>query len=144
MLLFLTSNWRLVSAVCVLDDSLTCIHRSFGDVLSRLFWIVPCPTDPTMITTTKKSIFVSLNFSNASPVPFVNGVELKNVGRLFFSCRYDSTVITLDVKLHPHFHCHWQLFVLMCHEAGQSAFLHTQLHLSTNFDHILFSNVSWH
>jgi len=29
-----------------------------------------------------------------------------------------------DVKLHPHFHCHWQLFVLMCHEAGQSAFLH--------------------
>jgi len=23
-----------------------------------------------------------------------------------------------DVKLHPHFNCHWQLFVLMCHEAG--------------------------
>jgi len=29
----------------------------------------------------------------------------------------------------------------MCHEAGQSAFLHTQLYLSTNFDHYLFSNV---
>jgi len=49
-----------------------------------------------------------------------------------------------DVKLHPHFHCHWYLFVLMCREAGQSAFLHTQLYLSTNLDHILFSNVSWH
>jgi len=45
-----------------------------------------------------------------------------------------------DVKLHPH----PQLFVLMCHEAGQSAFLNTQLYLSTNLDHILFSNVSWH
>jgi len=49
-----------------------------------------------------------------------------------------------DVKLHPHFHCHWQFFVLMCHEAGQSVFLHTQLYLSTNLDHILCSNVSWH
>jgi len=49
-----------------------------------------------------------------------------------------------DVKLHPHFHCHWQLFVLMCHEAGHSAFLHTQSYFSTNLDHILFSNVSWH
>jgi len=48
-----------------------------------------------------------------------------------------------DVKLHPHFHCHWYLFVLMCHEAGQSAFLHTQLYLSTTLDHILF-NISWH
>jgi len=28
----------------------------------------------------------------------------------------------------------------MCHEAGQSAFLQTQLYLSTNLDHILFSN----
>jgi len=27
----------------------------------------------------------------------------------------------------------------MCHEAGQSAFLHTQLYLSTNFDHILLA-----
>jgi len=35
-------------------------------------------------------------------------------------------------------------FVLMCYEAGQSAFLHTQLYLSTNLDHILVSNVSWH
>jgi len=26
----------------------------------------------------------------------------------------------------------------------QSAFLYTQLYLSTNFDHILFNNVSWH
>jgi len=33
-------------------------------------------------------------------------------------------------------------FVLMCHKAGQSAFLYTQLYLSTNLDHILFSNVS--
>jgi len=49
-----------------------------------------------------------------------------------------------DVKLHPHYHCHWYLSVLMCHEAGQSAFLHTQLYLSTNLDHILFGNVSWH
>jgi len=49
-----------------------------------------------------------------------------------------------DVKLHPHFQCHWQLFVLMCHEAGQSAFLHTQLYSSTNLDYVLFSNVSWH
>jgi len=49
-----------------------------------------------------------------------------------------------DVKLHPHFHCHWQLFVLICHKAGQSAFLHTQLYLFTNLDHILFTNVSWH
>jgi len=49
-----------------------------------------------------------------------------------------------DIKLHPSFHCHWLRFVLMCHEAGQSAFLHTQLYLSTNLDHILFSNVSWH
>jgi len=49
-----------------------------------------------------------------------------------------------DVKLHPHFHCHLQLFVLMCHEADQSAFLLTLLYLSTNLDHILFSNVSWH
>jgi len=47
-----------------------------------------------------------------------------------------------DVKLHPHFHCHWKLFVLMCDEAGQSAFLHTQLYLSTYLNHILFSNVS--
>jgi len=42
-----------------------------------------------------------------------------------------------DVKLHPHFHCHWQLFVLMAgddDETGQSAFLHS--HLSTNLDHI--------
>jgi len=30
------------------------------------------------------------------------------------------------------------------HKAGQSAFLHTQLYLSTNLDRILFSNVSWH
>jgi len=29
----------------------------------------------------------------------------------------------------------------MCHEAGQSAVLHAQLYLSTNLDHILFSNV---
>jgi len=35
-----------------------------------------------------------------------------------------------------------RIFVLMCHEAGQSAFLHTQLYLSTNLNHILFSNVS--
>jgi len=27
----------------------------------------------------------------------------------------------------------------MCHEAGQSAFLHTLFYLSTNLDHILFS-----
>jgi len=27
----------------------------------------------------------------------------------------------------------------MCHEAGQSAFLHIQLYLSTNLDHILFA-----
>jgi len=47
-----------------------------------------------------------------------------------------------DVKLHSHFHCHWLLFVLMCHEASQSAFLHTQLYLSMNLDKILFSNVS--
>jgi len=26
----------------------------------------------------------------------------------------------------------------MCHEAGQSAFLHTQLYLSTKLDHILY------
>jgi len=32
----------------------------------------------------------------------------------------------------------------MCHEAGQSAFLSTQLYLSTNLDYFLFSNVSWH
>jgi len=44
-----------------------------------------------------------------------------------------------DVKLHPHFHCHWQLFVLMCHEAGQSAFLHTQLYLSTNLRILIIS-----
>jgi len=49
-----------------------------------------------------------------------------------------------DVKLHPDFHCHWQLFLLMCHEAGQSAFRHTLLYLSTNLDHILFSNISRH
>jgi len=30
---------------------------------------------------------------------------------------------------------------IVCLEAGQSAFLHTQLYLSTNLDHILFSNV---
>jgi len=36
------------------------------------------------------------------------------------------------------------IFVLMCHEAGQSVFLHTQLYLFTNLVHILFSNVSWH
>jgi len=35
-------------------------------------------------------------------------------------------------------------FVLMCHEAGQSAFPHTQFYLSTNLDNILLSNVSWH
>jgi len=29
-------------------------------------------------------------------------------------------------------------------EAGQSAFLHPHLYLSTNLDHILFSNVSSH
>jgi len=29
----------------------------------------------------------------------------------------------------------------MCHEAGQSAFLHAHLYLSTNVNHILFSNV---
>jgi len=34
------------------------------------------------------------------------------------------------------------VFVLMCHEAGQVAFLHIQLSLTTNLDHILFSNVS--
>jgi len=39
------------------------------------------------------------------------------------------------VKLHPHFHCLWQLSVLMCHEAGQSAFLHTQ----TNLYHIFLA-----
>jgi len=39
-----------------------------------------------------------------------------------------------DVKLHSHFHWHWLLFVLMCHEAGQSAFLHTNFYLSTNLD----------
>jgi len=98
MLLFLTSNWRLVSVVCVLD-----VHPPFGDVLSPLVWIAPCPTDPTMMTTTKKSIFVSLNFSNASPGPFVNGVELKNVGRPFFSFRYDSTVTTLPQILLPRY-----------------------------------------
>jgi len=50
------------------------------------------------------------------------------------SRRVRSTVIAVylveyarpghDVKLHPHFHCHWLLFVLICHEDGQSAFLH--------------------
>jgi len=35
-------------------------------------------------------------------------------------------------------------WVIMCHDASQSAFLHTQLYLSTNLDSILFSNVSWH
>jgi len=51
-----------------------------------------------------------------------------------------------DVKLHPHFHCPWQLFVLMCHEAGHTVSVssYTQLYLSTNLDHILFNNVSWH
>jgi len=44
-----------------------------------------------------------------------------------------------DVKLHPHFHCHWYLFILMC----QSAFLYTQLYLSTNLYDILCRNVSW-
>jgi len=35
---------------------------------------------------------------------------------------------------------------LYCHEAGQSAFLHsyTVVIIYTNFDHILFSNISWH
>jgi len=40
-------------------------------------------------------------------------------------------------------YCH-TVTTVMCHKAGQSAFLHTQLYLSTNFYHILFSNVSWH
>jgi len=35
-------------------------------------------------------------------------------------------------------------FVLLCYEVGQSAFLHTQLYLSTNLDDILFVNVSGH
>jgi len=36
-------------------------------------------------------------------------------------------------------------FLYFCFiRAGQSAFLHTQLYLSTNLDHILFRNVSWH
>jgi len=42
-----------------------------------------------------------------------------------------------DFKLHPHLHCPWQLFVLMCHEASHSAVLHTQLYLSTDLDHNL-------
>jgi len=95
------SYLELVSAVCVLR--LDHLHPPFGDVLSPLVWmIVPCPTDPTM-KTKKKSIFVSLNFSNASPGPFVNGVELKNVGRPFFSFRYDSTVTILSQILLPRY-----------------------------------------
>jgi len=39
-----------------------------------------------------------------------------------------------EVKLLPHIHYHWQLFVLMCHEAGQSAFL--RIH-SCNYVQIL-------
>jgi len=66
----------------------------------------------------------------------------------FNTIRTSDSVVFLgpghDVKLHLHFNYHWQLFVLMFHEAGQSAFLRTQLYLSTNLDHILFSNVSWH
>jgi len=35
-----------------------------------------------------------------------------------------------EVKLHLHFHCHWQLFVLMYYSAGQSAFfIHSCIYL---------------
>jgi len=55
-------------------------------------------------------------------------------------------VLRHDVKLLPHFHCHCMVAfcILMCHEAGQSAFLRTQLYLSMNLYHTWFSNVSWH
>jgi len=48
--------------------------------------------------------------------------------------------------------CHALIFVALALKLGrpghavasQLAFLHAQLYLSTNLDHILFSTVSWH
>jgi len=78
--------------------------------------IIPCVFEPSVVGQYLLRTFAgsAIGLRRVFGGTFTSSDHLAEYNRTYLQLHLIFICTGPDVKLYPHFHCHWQLFVLMC------------------------------